>query len=570
MANSKRFTRWLCIVSGLLSFCLACGWGNGQGDDPAPWETNVYEGLTILEPVSLQVRADTNRDGVLSPGERAQLVIELRNASRNAATSLAGTLSTSEPGVNIVGDAKIYFGDIAGEARACGAATQGYGGICNLSETLPEIEVLDSVTLPKTIQIELDLEEDNAETYHLTFDLTLEPVAKKLVLGAVEPVGDNNGDGYVSPGETAKFRVPITNVGRNVAQGVVGTVSTSHAGVTLTQGTKLYFGDVAPAATACGALSDGPAGDCDASERLIELQFDTSLAVGTVVQLELALQDAADNAFALTIEVPLRAIDQQLSLGAVTVAYDSNGDGAASPGETIRLKLPLRNNGASRALGVTAAVSSEQPGATILQGAKLHFGNVAGEASACGGTTLAAAGRCDLQDSLLLVQIGPGERVGKTFKLKVVLKDVFANSVEQTFSFTLQPIEQSFRFEPIVVVEDSDDDGIVSPGDTVRLRVSITNTGKTRALGIVGDVSTSRAGINIFYGATLSFGDIEPGAERCGVGAQGPAGDCANKLHFLEINIDANASSGGAIPFELSLVDSFGNRFTEELSVPMD
>ena len=61
-----------------------------------------------------------------------------------------------------------------------------------------------------------------------------------LQKGAVAVINDDNGDGLLNPGETADLRIMVDNAGNELAQSVMGTLSTDYELVTLNGNQKSF------------------------------------------------------------------------------------------------------------------------------------------------------------------------------------------------------------------------------------------------------------------------------------------------------------------------------------------
>jgi hypothetical protein len=279
---------------------------DGQ-DDPSDLPSVGSAATPTLEEMGITVVADDNMDGLLSPGESARLSVKIRNAWTHVAENVSGVISTDQAGVTITEGSKLYFGSIVSGQTACGATSSTYAGYCDSgSSVLLSIRVDSSVPAGTQVGFKLTVSDQNANQFDLAFSLTLKAIAQTFSVGTVQAAADTNGDGVVSPGETARLEVPLVNNGTSTALGIVGAVSTTQAGVTITDGNKLYFGSIVSGQTACGATSSTYAGYCDSgSSVLLSIRVDSSVPVGTRVDFQLKVSDQFNNMLQLTWSVTI-------------------------------------------------------------------------------------------------------------------------------------------------------------------------------------------------------------------------------------------------------------------------
>jgi len=122
-------------------------------------------------------------------------------------------------------------------------------------------------------------------------------------------VGDTNGDGVLSPGETAGLKVQIANGGSATALGIKGTLSSSTPGVSIQSGSNLDFGDISGGGSACGDTGNGSSGYCGTgygSGAFPQVTVVSSVSAGTSSAFSLALTDIHGNAFTINFTYTTR------------------------------------------------------------------------------------------------------------------------------------------------------------------------------------------------------------------------------------------------------------------------
>jgi hypothetical protein len=423
----------VCSASWQQAGAYKCTSSAAAGDAGAP----IYSGSStqpLIEALAVRVVSETNGDGVMSPGEEGRFRVEVRNSWLGTARMVTGTLSTSQPGVTITSGAKLFFGDLESGVTACGVSSASYTSSCSETYWLPNISVAKTVSPTASIELQLTVRDADANEFGLSFQVALGAIDQTFRVSTLTVVEDSNADGVVSPGETATLKVPLNNSGSSSALGIEGTVTTSQAGVTIADGSKLYFGMIDGGATVCGSSTPGYAGDCNASYYLLKVQVAATVAATTIVPFLLQLEDAVGNTSTATFELTLGAIDQTFSVSTITIVRDSNADGAVSPGETAQLRVPVTNSGGSGARGVVGTVITNELGVSVEEGFKLYFGDIESGATACGTSTSGYAGDCSQAYYVLKIEVESSVPAGTTIPFDLDLSDSYSNRFANKFS----------------------------------------------------------------------------------------------------------------------------------------
>ncbi|MBM3288150.1 MAG: hypothetical protein FJY88_12470, partial [Candidatus Eisenbacteria bacterium] len=148
-----------------------------------------------------------NGDGLVNPGERIELRVQLRNrGSQNLAAVTAG-LGSADPYVTIL-DGQETFGDIAAGATAW---------------CMEDFDVEIDPGCPDGHQIRFGLEVSSGpDLWHSLIDL---PVVAAELTGVSATINDLGGNGILDPGETATMVVTLRNDGHATASNVLGRLA---------------------------------------------------------------------------------------------------------------------------------------------------------------------------------------------------------------------------------------------------------------------------------------------------------------------------------------------------------
>ena len=314
-------------------------------------------------------------------------------------------------------------------------------------------------------------------------------------------------------GATGDYDVKLADVGSADASGVQVKATADTAPLTLTG---------APAALAAGELATAhttyaaPAGSS-----------------GTVVLRGTASwSDARGNHYGVTGSDLSVARQVPAALGATLVddlVGDVGGDGAVSPGDTVRYTLTVRNRGGLALQGVTGTVPAPANAALVAGTGSTPDG---GTVSAAGGTisfTLPAiagnASRRVVFDAVVadpfpdgVTRLEAQGNVAATGLEAVVTDDpALPGAADPTRTTVTRPTPALVATLAGQIAVDADGSGNVSPGDTLAYTLSLSSIGTQQVTGI-------RAVVPVPDGATLVAGSVTAGQ---GTAAAGPDVDVA-------------------------------------------
>jgi len=170
------------------------------------------------------------------------------------------------------------------------------------SSYYPKVTLATSVTVGTIILFSLAIIDKYGNGSTVSYSYTVTAISQAFGAGTLAVVGDSNGDGKLSPGETGYLEVSITNTGAATALGVTGTLTTSASGVTITSGVGLNFSDISGGVssgdTTCGVTSSSGYGLCGMSSSYYpKVTLATTVAKGTVISFSLAITDKYGNKF---------------------------------------------------------------------------------------------------------------------------------------------------------------------------------------------------------------------------------------------------------------------------------
>jgi subtilisin family serine protease len=176
-----------------------------------------YNSFAINDPAG-------NNNHKLNPGESVTMSLTLDNVSDAAVNNVSVVLTSDNPHVTIT-DNQVQFPNFA----------------ANTTQTVEDafaFTVDDEVTALQKIKFSYEISVGGEVTG--TYNANVVVFDYDLQKGAVAVINDDNGDGLLNPGETADLRIMVDNAGNELAQSVMGTLSTDYELVTLNGNQKSF------------------------------------------------------------------------------------------------------------------------------------------------------------------------------------------------------------------------------------------------------------------------------------------------------------------------------------------
>ncbi|MEI7482885.1 MAG: caspase family protein [Elusimicrobiota bacterium] len=339
------------------------------------------------------VLEDDNGDGILSPGEAGNIVVTLSNNGRGRALMPRTTI---EPANKIVALANVDADTYYGSAQ--------------------EIEPGQSVTFKMLVKAH-----EESEQFNLAFNIVTkearnfnpEPVIFTLPLKGFSPPQlalarytfreDNsgnsagNGNGIIEKGEQVELTGYIVNAGLTEAREVKFEAVSGDPKLELLSQSKAEIGVLKPGESRkvllAFKLDSDYAGPAQlpitfkisesrprfSKEQPVQLvlggfykdtiepvfkDFDTAAALANTPALKGPISDtrAAEVIKLIADAPPVLEFDKTLLADG-----DSNGNGVYEPGETLRMKVGIRNTGGKTARGVTVTMEGDETIKTLLE-----------------------------------------------------------------------------------------------------------------------------------------------------------------------------------------------------------
>ena len=176
-----------------------------------------YNSFAINDP-------EGNNNHHLNPGESVMMALTMDNVTEDPVSNVTVVLATEDPNVTIT-DNTVDFPNFAPNETLT-------------VENAFAFSVNDQVLANQEIKFDLGVYVAGENT--ATYSLKVKVWGYLLQYGTTVVLNDDNGNGLLNPGETADLRIMVDNIGNEMAQMVVGTLSTDYEFVTLNETEKPY------------------------------------------------------------------------------------------------------------------------------------------------------------------------------------------------------------------------------------------------------------------------------------------------------------------------------------------
>ncbi|MFH1502489.1 MAG: C25 family cysteine peptidase [Candidatus Eisenbacteria bacterium] len=208
-----------------------------------------------------------------------------------------------------------------------------------------------------------------------------------------------------------------------------------------------------------------------------------------------------------------------------------NGDGLPGPGETVELLVSLRNFGTEQATGVSATVATDDPFVQVAAD-YVPFGDIAG------GVEVA-------QSTPFTLFIDPACANGHVARLDLTVSEGGARTTwTGAIALTIAAPVLRVASHSIDDSGGGDGDGILEPGESVRVMLEVFNAGLAAAMSPEAVLGTSDAHVVVTNGQATMPDVAAGGGERCVFTLQVAAG--APVPHFPEMVL-ATTTLDGAV-----------------------
>lgn len=399
-----------------------------------------------------------------------------------------------------------------------------------------------------------DLERDNPLDNNTDINSDKDP---ELVFSKYEVIYDNNDDGIINKGETVYLKVYIKNEGGS-ANNVNVKFSSNSTYVSSLSPSSLNYGDVTPNQEKVATY-----GYCYENYEQYTFKFtlSNSTPIGEQITFDLEMIDEIGNTWSDSFNVTNSSTSSTLNYSKYEVIFDNNDDGIINKGETVYLKLYVKNNGSSTANSLNVSFSSSSSYVSSLSPSSLNYGDVTANQE-----KVATYGYCydNYEQYSFKFTLSNSTPVGQQITFNLQMTDESGNTWTDSFNITVIATSANLTYSKYEIIYEDNDNGIFNTGETAYIKLYVKNTGSSSANSISVSLSSSSSYISSISPSSLNYGDVTPNQEK--IATYGYCYENYEQYSF-KFNISNSTPTNHQANFSLSMVDESNNTWTDNFSI---
>jgi len=535
-------------------------------------------GGTIIGGVALKfdsysVVEDNNGDKIVNKGETVYLKVNLKNSGSSKAYAVMASFATTSSYVSgFSPTTQIDYDDIAaGGIQGYSYGTTGYVPGSYNSYTI-KFTVSNTTPANTKIPINITMVDESDNTWTDSFEVTVEATQAQIGFSSYSVVEDNNGDKIVNKGETVYLKVNLKNSGSSKAKAVMASFATTSSYVSgFSPTTKIGYDDIV--AGGIQGYSYGTTGYVPGSYNSYTIKFTVSntTPANTKIPISITIVDESDNTWTDSFEVTVEDMQAQIGFSSYSVVEDNNSDKIVNKGETVYLKVNLKNSGSSTAKAVMAAFSTTS---SYVSGfsptTKIDYDDIAagGIQGYSYGTTGYVPG--SYNSYTIKFTVSNTTPANTKIPISITIVDESDNTWTDSFEVTVEATQAQIGFSSYSVVGDNNGDKIVNKGETVYLKVNLKNNGSSKAKAVMAAFSTTSSYVSGFSPTTkIDYDDIAAGGiQGYSYGTTGYVPGSYNS-YTIQFTVSNSTPTGTQIPISISIVDESDNTWSDSFNVPV-
>ena len=301
-----------------------------------------------LKFIEYSITSDPNDDGIISPGETIGFSISFKNSGDTTAYDIEIQASCNSNYVEFIDAAESYY-----------SLKGGYKHDLSSSSDF-KFKVNSNAKAGTNFSIDLIATTSTGDGFKNTIDLTIEKPDIILQLNDYMIRGD---DGMISPGESASIYYSLLNIGITRASRVISSATTNDENVESISGNiDDYFGTI---------YGDSSTGYC-----YFYLTVSSSAAINAEIPILFTIRDDNNYTWVDTLIIFINKGSLVEFLSYEIDDATGNGDGIINPGESISLKVNIKNSGILPAHGVTGNIYSDDQNVNITENTSNSFEDI--------------------------------------------------------------------------------------------------------------------------------------------------------------------------------------------------
>ncbi|NOQ26671.1 MAG: hypothetical protein GQ564_15030 [Bacteroidales bacterium] len=372
------------------------------------------------------------------------------------------------------------------------------------------------------------------------------PTPARIEYKSYEITSDDNNDNFITKGETIDLKVYLKNTGGATANAVKVTFQTNSPNASIiSTSSDISYGNM--------TANSEVAGQYYYYDYSLQFKVSDSAPVNTSIIFFMNISDEAGNTWTDNFSIIVQEINSNIIYSKNEITSDDNNDNYITKGETVGLKVYLKNTGTSTALSVSAEITTSSSYATVLSSySDVSYGDMAANSE--------VAGQFSYYDYSLQFKVSDSAPVNTSITFTMNISDEAGNTWTDNFSITVQEINSNIIYLKNEIYSDDNNDNYITKGETVGLEVYLKNTGTSTALSVSAEITTSSSYATVLSSySDVSYGDMTANSEV--------AGQYSYYDYSLQFKVSDSAPVNTSITFTINISDEFGNTWVDNFSV---
>jgi hypothetical protein len=381
---------------------------------------------------------------------------------------------------------------------------------------------------------------------------------------------DNNGDEIINRGETVSLKISLKNTGTSTAKSVKATFSTTSSYVSgLSPATQITYGDIPSNRVKWADYSDYSSEYESAVDYTIRFAVSNSTPANTQIPISIRMVNKNGNTWTALFNVTVSATEAQISYNRFSVYSDNNGEKIINRGETVSLKISLKNTGTSAAKSVKATFSTTSSHVSALSPAtQITYGDILAN-----GVKWADYSGYNIEyesavDYTIRFTVSNSTPANTQIPISINMVDESNNTWSSSFNVTVFATGAQVSYNRFSVYSDNNGDKIVNKGETVYLRISLKNTGTSAAKSVKATFSTTSSYVSGLSPATqITYGDILANGVKWASYTGFNIEYESSVDYTIRFTVSNSTPTNTQIPINISMVDESNNTWSSSFNV---
>jgi hypothetical protein len=371
---------------------------------------------------------------------------------------------------------------------------------------------------------------------------------------------DNNNDQQINKGESIKLKVYLKNNGKSKANKVRGVISCSNS----------YISALSPTTTVSyysygissyDYIDTGQEGYAITGSYL-SFNVSNTAPNGEVITFNITITDEANNTWSDSFTITVVSTGASIGFSRYDVTQDNNNDQQINKGESIKLKVYIKNNGNSKANKVRGTISCSNNYISALS-PTTALGYYSYGISSYDYIDIGQEGY-SINSSYLSFNVSSTTPNGTIITFNITITDEANNSWSDSFTITVVSTGASIGFSRFDVTQDNNNNQQINAGESIKLKVYLINNGSSIANKVRATISCSNNYISALS-PTTAVGYYSYGIssyDYIDIGQEG----YAITSSYLSFNVSNTTPTGTVITFSVTITDESTNQWNSNFT----